>query len=98
MTGPTVRSVTFDCPVCGARADDCILIVDAEVVETYPLVPIWEGGPLVSDISQPPEVHRVDSIASTDACGDSFSMTLWDLALVEHPDGRGELQLTRKTG
>jgi hypothetical protein len=91
----------FDCPLCAAHVDEVAISIDADVINLRPLVPAWDGGPLIEDHGAPLESRVVDQILSTNACAHTFRMSMWKFALTTYVNGSsevvsGHIELTEK--
>jgi hypothetical protein len=86
----------FTCPKCGAQKDDPETTIEADVVYERPLVRLWEGGPLVEDLAEEPRPRVVDRVLGTDACGCSFPLSEWDVAVYGYASGNAGLEVTPK--
>lgn len=95
--GSTVMSdAFFRCPICGEQGDEVTINYEAEVIYSQAHVPVWEGGPLVTDYQEPPEPHVVDSILTTSVCEHSFRRSLWNIRVTQYPNGSAELQISER--
>ncbi len=90
--------VGFTCPVCGAHDDEPTTSLDATVVEVYPQVEMWPGGPTVDDTSAPSEYKVIDRTLSTSVCEHTFKESEWDTHWYRREtSGRQWVTVTRKS-
>lgn len=85
MSQPVITA--YVCPQCGAVSTGPRISIEAVIDYRRPLVPLWDGGPLVTDLGAPEESHETDRIFATDACGCRFPMSEWDVRIYEYASG-----------
>lgn len=89
--------VGFTCPVCGAHADELRTSVDAHVIEVYPQIEAWPGGPVFEDHGAIPKIKVLDRTLTTDVCACAFKASEWDFAWRRHAtSGRTWMTITPK--
>lgn len=71
--------VTY-CPECGQPITG--LSHNVEHREEYPLVPMWEGGPLVSATWELPTLVPVSDLTTFSPCGHTRAGTDWTIVTV----------------
>ncbi len=90
--------VGFTCPICGAHEDTMTTSLDASVVEVYPQVEMWPGGPVVEDTGALPTMKVIERTLSTSVCAHAFKESEWDFHWYRHEtSGREWMTVTRKT-
>jgi hypothetical protein len=87
VRGEITPVAAYTCPGCGTSSRAPSLSCETVVETRRPLVPLWDGGPLVEDPGDPGRWHVTDQIFFTDACGCRFRRSEWDVRIYTYSSG-----------